>query len=122
MVNLRGGRSGINADNGRIPPEPFQVILDRLNEQQVLMNQMRERQEEQAQSLNEIRGERVQREEVQNPPRQPELPRDTLEEAMSRFSKHQPPVFYRKCRYQASRTLVNGTRENLQGYGVFFRT
>ena len=45
MVNLRGGRSGINVDNGRIPSEPFQVILDRLNEQQVLMNQMTERQE-----------------------------------------------------------------------------
>ena len=71
------------------PPDPLQMILDRLREQQILINQIIQRQEEQAKLYEEIRAERNR--EIPNPlgqqiPPQPEPPQELFHDVIIRFN------------------------------------
>ena len=96
MVNHRRIQQGQGAQNQEPPPDPLQMILDRLREQQILINQIIQRQEEQAKLYEEIRAERNR--EIPNPlgqqiPPQPEPPQELFHDVIIRFNKHHPPSF-----------------------------
>ena len=98
MVNHRRIQQGQGAQNQEPPPDPLQMILDRLREQQILINQIIQRQEEQVKLYEEIRAERNR--EIPNPnpfgqqiSPQPEPPQELFHDVIIRFNKHHPPSF-----------------------------
>ncbi|XP_028754094.1 uncharacterized protein LOC114713594 [Neltuma alba] len=122
MVILRGGRSGGRVDENRPPPDPLQQILDRLNEQQQMINEIRENQARQDQereekNRNDIPIGGLQQQPELQPRQDPQLvpevaserpiaEQESLQYWISKFCKHQPPSFMGKFDVQAAEDWV----------------
>lgn len=99
MVNTRRSRGDRRGGDGEQPPDPLQVILNRLNEQQTVLNQLvqernetRAKQEEEARIHIEVQPE--QNLANQDPPIPLENPPEAFHVVISRFNKHHPPSFH----------------------------